>query len=55
MRTGGSDGRAGGSTIDASFDMEATSTFDGEGTATLVLDGAYRYRLDTESGELTAE
>jgi hypothetical protein len=45
----------GNRSVEASFDMEANLTFNGDGTATLVLDGAYRYRLDTQTGELTAE
>jgi hypothetical protein len=42
-------------TIEASYDMEATLTFHGDHTATLVLDGVRSYRLDTDTGELTAE
>ena len=42
-------------TVEASYDMDATLTFHGDHTATLVLDGLRTYRLDTQTGSLTAE
>ena len=43
----------GDSNVDASFSMDATLTFHGDHTATLVLDGEYSYRIDIDTGELT--
>lgn len=40
----------GGDHTEAEFDMEAMVTFEADGRATLILDGAHRYSLDVSTG-----
>lgn len=40
--------------VDAVFDIEAEITFDGTGTATLVLDGHHSYNLDLATGAVSS-
>ncbi|MEZ4365230.1 MAG: hypothetical protein R2939_02945 [Kofleriaceae bacterium] len=40
--------------VEASFSIDATLTFDGDGTGTLVLDGSHTYQVDLQTGATLA-
>ncbi|HEX3479664.1 MAG TPA: hypothetical protein VHT91_31790 [Kofleriaceae bacterium] len=53
--TGGGSGSGMGSNhdVDKSFDVTAMLTFNGDGTATLVLDGTQTFKIDLKTGKIT--